>query len=62
MEIYFFMDYILASDKISVLIVYALMSLINAHAVLSSEARVLNFGLSLHLHQYFVHASSEGLC
>ena len=34
--------------------------LINAHANVCSEARGLNLGLSLHLHPYFVNASSEG--
>ena len=33
------------------------MPLINAHAVVSSKARILNFGLSFHLHPYFVYAS-----
>ena len=39
---------------ISVLITYAQMPLVNTHADVSSEARGLNFGLSLHLHPYFV--------
>ena len=30
------------------------MPIINAHADISSEARGLNFGLSLYLHPYFV--------
>ena len=42
------------------LIAYVQMPLINAHAVVSSGARGLNFGLSLHLHPYFVYASSKG--
>ena len=33
---------------------------INAHASISSGDRGLNFGLGLHLHPYFVHASREG--
>ena len=45
---------------ISVLIAYAQMLLINAHYVVSSNARGLNFGPRLHLHPYFVYASSEG--
>ena len=32
---------------------------INANADISSKARCFNFGLSLHLHPYFVYASSE---
>ena len=36
------------------------MPLIKAHAEVSSEARGLNFCLSLHLHPYFMYASSEG--
>ena len=32
---------------------------LNAHSDVSSRARGLNFGLSLHLHPYFVYASSE---
>ena len=34
--------------------------LINAYTDVSSEARGLNFDLSLHLHPYFMHASNEG--
>ena len=34
--------------------------LIKAHADLSREAKVLKFGLSLHLYSYFVYASSKG--
>ena len=37
-----------------------LMPLINAHADATREARGLKFGLSLHLHPYFVYASTEG--
>ena len=33
---------------------------INAHAVISSAARGLNFCLSRHLHSYFVYASNKG--
>ena len=33
---------------------------LNAHAVVSSGARGLNFGLSIHPHPYFVYASNEG--
>ena len=36
------------------------MPLINAHAVISSKARGLNFGLCLHLHLHFEHESREG--
>ena len=32
----------------------------SAHAFVSSKARDLNFGLSLHLNQNFVYASSNG--
>ena len=41
------------------IIPFAQMSLINANADVSSEARDLNFDLSFHLHPYFVYASSE---
>ena len=37
-------------------------STINVHADASSGTRDLHFGLSLHLHPLFVHASSEGSC
>ena len=37
------------------------MSLISVHTDVSSRARGLIFGLSLHLHLYSVYASSEGL-
>ena len=33
---------------------------LNAHADITSGARDLNFDLSLHLHPYFVYASSKG--
>ena len=33
---------------------------LNAHADVSSRARGINLGLSLHVHQYFVFASSKG--
>ena len=36
------------------------MPLIKAHAEVSSEARGLNFCQSLHLHPYFMYASSAG--
>ena len=36
------------------------MPLVNTHADVSSEARDLNFGLSSHLHPYFVYVSSQG--
>ena len=50
------------AHKISVLITYVKtpLRLINAHADIFSIARSLNFGLSLHLHPFFVYASSEG--
>ena len=38
---------------------YVQMLLTNAHAVVKSEARGLTFGLSLHLHPYFVYVSSK---
>ena len=34
--------------------------ILNTHADISYGARGLNYGLSLHLHPYFVRASSEG--
>ena len=39
---------------------YAQMSLINAHADISSETRGLNFGLSIYQLPYFMCASSKG--
>ena len=36
------------------------MSLINIHGDITSRARGLNFGPSLHLHPYSVYTSSEG--
>ena len=33
---------------------------LNAYSDVSSGTRSLNFGLGLHLHPYFMHASSEG--
>ena len=45
--------------EISVLIAYAQMPLINTHSSVSSYARGLNFGPSLHLHPYFVYVSRE---
>ena len=36
------------------------MSLISAHNDVSSKARRLKIGLSLHLHQYSAYISSEG--
>ena len=41
------------AHKISFLIAYAQMPLINAHVNVSSEARSLNVGLSRYLHLYF---------
>ena len=41
-------------------IAYGQMPLLNAHADLFSWTRGLMFGLSLHLHPYFVYVSSEG--
>ena len=48
------------SLKILALIAYTQKPPINAHVDISSRARGLNFGLSLHLHPYFVFAISEG--
>ena len=42
-------------------IVYAQMPLINAHADVSNGERGLDFGLSLHLHPFFVYVSSKAL-
>ena len=39
---------------------YGQMPLINIYADISSKASSLNFGLSHHLHLYYVHVSSEG--
>ena len=44
---------------IFVLIAYALLCLIIAHADVSSMVRDLHFGLSFHLHPYFEYASNE---
>ena len=33
---------------------------VHAHAEISSKARVLNFGMCIHLYPYFVFASSKG--
>ena len=46
--------------EIWVLIAYAQMSLIKVRADLSSGARCLIFGMSLHLQPYLTYASSEG--
>ena len=46
--------------EVLVLIAYAQMPLINAHAEVSSKARDIHFVLSLHLQPYFVYAISEG--
>ena len=46
--------------KLSVLIQYEQMPLINANAKVSSEGRDLNFGLNLQIHPYFVYASRIG--
>ena len=42
------------------LIAYAQKHPLNAFADVASRIRGLNFGLSLHLHQFFAYASSEG--
>ena len=41
------------------MIAYAQMPLMNAHTDISSEVGGSKFGLSLHIHPYFVYASSE---
>ena len=46
--------------KLSVFIEYEQMSLVNADANVSREVRGVILGQNLHLHPYFVHASSEG--
>ena len=45
---------------ISVLIAYAQKLPLNAHTAICSGATFVIFGLSLHLRQYVVYASSEG--
>ena len=45
---------------VSLRIAYALIPLINANIDISSEARGPKFGMSLHLHPYFVYTSGEG--
>ena len=45
---------------ILVLIAYAQRPPLNAHAGVSSGSRGLTVGVSLHLHPYFMYASSEG--
>ena len=46
--------------EILVLIIYAQKPSAKAHANVSSIARDLSFGLSLHQHPYFVYNSSKG--
>ena len=46
--------------EVSVLITYAQMFLIYAHAAVSSEDRGGLFDLNVHLHLYLVYVSSEG--
>ena len=41
-------------------IIHALKPPVNAYADIFSGARGLKFGLSLHLHPYFVYVSSKG--
>ena len=48
--------YFLSAHTIWVLIGYAHLSLINSHADIFSGAGVVVFGLSIHLHPYFVKA------
>ena len=45
---------------ILVLTAHAHQTPLNAHADISTVARGLNFGMSLHLHIYFMHAINEG--
>ena len=45
--------------EILVLMAYVLKPPVKAHADMSSMANGLIFGLSLHLHPYFEHVSSE---
>ena len=49
-----------AITRIPLLTACAQVPLINAHPDVFKEARGLYFGLSLHLHPYFMYASSEG--
>ena len=48
------------AHKISILITYGHILLINTYVDTSSKARGLAFGMNVHLHPYFVHASSKG--
>ena len=48
------------AHKVLVIIAYAQMPIINAHADVYRGARGLTFGLSLHLYPYFVYVGSEG--
>ena len=41
-------------------IAYALNYTLSAHADISSGYAILNYGFGLHLHPYFVYASSDG--
>ena len=50
---------IIPAHEILVLAAYAEKPPSNTHAYISSGAKGLNFGLSLHLHPYFVYASSK---
>ena len=49
----------LANTRDTVLIAYAQMSPINADASTYNKARDLNFGQSLHIHPYLMHARRE---
>ena len=48
------------AHEFSVIILYAHMPLMDAHAGISSKAGGLHYGLNLHLHPYYVYASREG--
>ena len=48
--------------EISVLIIYAQMTLINAHVAVSSRLTGLMCGLSVLLYTYFMFVNSEGSC
>ena len=49
----------LGSNGLTAVIIYVQMPLIKIHIGVSSGARGIFFGLSLHLHPYFVYASSK---
>ena len=48
------------NGRLTQVLLYVQMFLVNAHTELYSKIRGLKFGLGLHLQPYFVYARSEG--